>query len=206
MKLISSSDSFRSVVTNSSPCGPIGTREPARDTSPDDAITESATRTSAPATGSVVRISSTASAPRSAGSAPASARSPIAATARSRTSAACRSETSRPTASSSGPPLVSTIPQLISPTNSEPSRRRPRTAVENRIGCSVAKYSCMLRVYRSRTRSGQSICTCCPASSAAAYPNSSSASALTYTMRPSRADATTASGRPSRIAAGASSS
>jgi hypothetical protein len=53
---------------------------------------------------------------------------------------------SRPIASSSGPPPVSTMPQLISPTNSEPSLRRPHTSVEKRSGCSVAKYSSMLRV------------------------------------------------------------
>ncbi len=42
--------------------------------------------------------------------------------------------------------MVSTIPQLISPMNSEPSRRNPHAAIENRIGCSVAKYSSMLRL------------------------------------------------------------
>jgi hypothetical protein len=114
-------------------------RSPAR-------IVPSASVTCAPVTGSVARISSTASAERSAGSAPASARSPIAATARSRRSAARRSETSRPIASSSLPASVSTIPQLISPTNSDPSRRRPHASLEKRSGCSVAKYSSMLRV------------------------------------------------------------
>ena len=46
---------------------------------------------------------------------------------------------SRPIASSSGPASVSTIPQLISPTNSDPSRRRPSARIVKRSGCSVAK-------------------------------------------------------------------
>ena len=53
---------------------------------------------------------------------------------------------SRPIASSSGPASVSTIPQLISPTNSLPSRRRPSARIVKRSGWSVAKYSSMLRV------------------------------------------------------------
>ena len=90
-------------------------------------------------------MSSTASVASSPGSAPASARSPIAATARSRTSASRRAEMSRPIASSSVPASLVTMPQLISPTNSEPSLRNPHASVENRSGCSVSKYSSMLR-------------------------------------------------------------
>jgi len=89
---------------------------------------------------------SAASRARSAGATPRSARSPSAATAacssdwrRSRRSVSSRSVMSRPTASSIGPSSSCTMPQLISPTNSLPSRRSPQTSVENRSGCSVAK-------------------------------------------------------------------
>jgi hypothetical protein len=50
-----------------------------------------------------------------------------------------RALTSRPSASSNGPPSVCTIPQLISPRNSVPSRLIPHVSPANRSRCSPVK-------------------------------------------------------------------
>ena len=137
--LISSAVRSRDGATSSTSPVPIGSSI-ASVTSPAQAsAVPSSRRTSTPPTGSRSRISCTASSASSPGAAPASARSPIAASARTRSSAARRSEMSRPMASSSGPATVCTIPQLISPMNSVPSRRTPHASAVKRSGWSVAK-------------------------------------------------------------------
>ena len=138
--LTSPSTTTQSSPKTSSPVR-ISTFSPAPFAGPKDASVSPSRATTARTSGSVSRIRSTASVARSPTSAPARARSPSAATAatwrdwRCTLASASRCAVmSRPIASSSGPASVSTIPQLISPTNSEPSLRKPSARIVNRSG------------------------------------------------------------------------
>ena len=117
-----------------------------RPSAPQAAISRGPSSTSTRSAPSTSRTRSAASRASSDGSTPRSARSPSAATAaccsdcrRSRDSDSRRSEMLRPIASSSGPSSLLTMPQLISPMNSEPSLRRPYARSVKRSGWSSSK-------------------------------------------------------------------